>query len=391
MFVFIGTVLMYTDFGQTAQGIKLVGQAVGMVVLLKQFDWRDYWHINLIWGGQTVWPLILVAVGIYTSHQQTIVMFAIFAAFQLLWATMIGKYFSTNPGTLLRLCQKCLLGVLTLMCIIHRTVIWRIDQLFVGMMTNTRYGDQAVGRTSLMFVNVNALGIFATLLAVISLWFIFKRDARIRDWFGIVLAAVLILNAGSRAALVVTVLATLWLKSHSGIKKFLVGTLISILFCYTALLITNNHGGFALMLDDLSSHRISFGQTAVHSMFTQTTGLVGNGPVGTAYAAEHLFKYLGGIAVDNTVAFVIYSTGILGIIWFVTMSGWLIAQTIAPVARYLLFVIGSYAVFEHVWLVPSAPLSVMLLPVILGVMNGKEKRGNQSIGCDTDLQSSKRS
>ena len=69
----------------------------------------------------------------------------------------------------------------------------------------------------------------------------------------------------------------------------------------------------------------------------------------------------------------IYSTGVLGIIWFVTMSGWLIAQTIAPVSRYLLFVIGSYTVFEHVWLVPSAPLSVMFLPVILGVMNGNEK------------------
>lgn len=385
IFIFLFfSILGYSKLIAGSSVIKIVCQVIIIVVGIKQLNIKKYLFLWPLLLTFLLMPLVLIICGIYSNNIQQIIDFVLFFLFNLLFIIIVTQKYSTNIQCFLRICFKALNLSLFLLLFLFRGLSLNIPYLVSAMVSNERYGgDLLLERYGMGFQNPNTFAMFASILLMLSIYFIVIRKYIFISFIDILFSFLCIFNSESRTPFFVIGLSILYflilqiknkkIKVVIELFFYLALGIFSILIIYLLVNLNNNMNSLFIVLNNITSNRLSFGQEALNTVTKFSNVLFGIGPVSGKYITNNIFG--NNITLDDSFEFYLFTIGWIGLIFIYSLLIWILRKLRKEENKYLqtlglvTFVFYfSYSLFENTIFIPNSTLSNICLIIIFSIV-----------------------
>lgn len=327
---------------------------------------KDYYPILSISIPFFLIPLTLILTERYILNIRGVF---IYSASFLLYIFLTISIVELFPS-ILEFCRMTNYGVLISLIInvvISNELSLNIYQMLINMIENTR-----INRAYLGFSNPNIVGLIATIGVVIVIIKFFHSSFKIPDMICFLFYMLVIINSGSRTALLspiigglILVLLGIYHKIPSQLSLvilWLAGAL-TLFFIYYKLT-TSGIGLDYYSLNKLTSSRLERQLSTVNYLIMNDYILWG---VGNLNSSALYSTYLGTLLnTDNSPIYFITTIGIVGLIQVIAVLIWLFSRIgwNNKTALFCFLTMISSSLFEHTLLVPTSLFSLFFLCTI---------------------------
>lgn len=377
-FLIIFSTLSYTVH---PLGGTLLKYVIGIIIILVsilyvRFD-KYEWLVGLI-IIMVIIPLFLIICGVYDYDISQNINFIFLFIYYLLLVICLSNFYKNSITKFIRVWQYSLSFVLFILLLFYKGISLEVGYLLNLTLSNARYGnDLLVQRYGMGFLNVNTLALFSTILLFCSLYSLYKREHIILSLIDLLGVTVFILNAESRTPFILLIFIFITylicqirnLRMRIVFENFLLflGIIVSVWFMILFTIGTNYY--YYGALDDLSSHRISFGTSAFTFLKFDENIWFGLGPLNTTYISETVFG--GQLNLDNSIEFYTITIGILGAILIFGYLFYLFYKVNMSTSK-IGFITASfyfvYSFFENTIFLPNSMVSVFCLTIIFIIL-----------------------
>lgn len=365
-----GYVLNYSaEFSGIAGVLRLSSQ--GLIVLL------GIWYVNIknyYWAAPlllavVVLPLILMVVGVYARFTQANLSYITYFIFNSVAICCLATYFDGDVNKFIKIVSYTVLIILVSFFFRYGGLTLNIGTLFNNMINNTRGYTERYG---MGFVNVNTMGLIASIGVVGAVRNIFQKNLVLLNISAIIFYAIALVNSGARTpllafgvAIIFDVILRLWTPLKLVLVTIFSGTLISVIgvIVYLSLGFGSSYKLYDL-INAFTSNRLIF-YTQALSIEKSFGGIwFGLGPMSTTFAKN---TFLGAITIDGSAIYYVFTLGIVGAILILSYSIFLVINTVKLNERIVAFLLMyniAYALFENLLYIPNAILSMFVSVVI---------------------------
>lgn len=379
MFLYIFfSVLGYTELSVGAGMAQIFIQVLIIGIWIWNVNIYDYLFLWPLVVAVGIIPLIMILLGVYSFFTAQNLEYIIFFIFNLMFICCIVDRFKNNIQRLIELWFWTLNIVLGMLMFLYRGISLNLSFLLQAMISNQRYGNNIIQRYGMGFKNVNTMALFAVILIVCSIYLFFKRKYRAFTILDVVFGIVLIINAESRAPLLVLfgVMVLFFIRNIKGEKtRRIFSTLylvivISFTVLFVVLLFCKNSGNYLYTLvDEISSYRLSFGTQAIEFVRSHGSTLFGVGPLSSSYITNNIFNMA--LTLDNSIEYYLFTLGWIGLFIVYTFLAWCLYKIMSVNRldnRFAICIFDFYflySIFENTIFIPKSLLSLFCLTVIL--------------------------
>jgi hypothetical protein len=330
--------------------------AIFIIVVGQPIDFKKNVIMIVLWMFYNVYEFILVLSGIHVNHVNQISTYLLDMGLYVLMAISLATYLSKKINLVWAAVQLGLTLSLGWMAFnFHSQLMTYIPDLVSGIYENSR-----ISRVGIGFYNVNILGGLSGLLVFVSLIGVCKKQFRYSSVITTFFGAYLLINAGTRSAmlsLVATLLFFLIVRIGRRFRTIIVtGLPIAFFvgeFIYgTFIGVVNGKSNLAEIVGSLTTKRSELGMLAFDRLSDVPHVLFGTGMrIQADIRATFFSDWLGSYGLDGEPQWFIFTTGIFGaLVTLIIVSLAMYRIGKRSVSGFLFMVyFGTTMTFEHVF------------------------------------------
>lgn len=303
----------------------------------------------------------------------------------LLFVVSISSTYKNSINNIVNIWYYALNLSFLILFLLYKNISLNLMYLLHVIFSNDRYGsDKLVQRYAMGFTNINTFSLFASILLVCTLYQLIHHKNLILSSIDIVASIIFILNAESRASLVVILFLILVYIvisiKNKGVRSVLGIATVAILLCYSVtyvyLMLSANRISYLYnIIDSLSSFRLSSASQALDTLSRYGNLMLGVGPMSTTYITDNIFYK--SLALDGSLQYYIFTVGIVGMVFIYSYFGYIFFKILKVGQKYAIIVITFYFVyslFENILFIPNSTASIFCLSLIFTYLYGLTTR-----------------
>ena len=355
------------DTGKIQQLYMVEAFAVAIIFTVK----LDVIKLKLLipyWLTLTILPLVFSGFHFYALEGQKVVVRVIYITICMLFVLCLSQLYEGDLKTYTFIWQVIICSALLFLSVKEKDLSFNFGSMIQAIWENKRYDDQGYTRALLGFDNENQLGMFASVLFLVSCYQFKVAKNKLFSLISIVFAIVILINSGSRTPIVcLLTVIIVWVICNIKNKMMriilsciLLSVGIGALYLYIRFVFGHELGSLYTTVNEFSSYRISYAREVLKKIDF-------NWLVGIGIASPGFVKEMENLSLDSTLLYYLVTSGMVGLLGCCVAFFGLMLRHFRLKNRFQIYVGTFYVVFnlfENQFLLPDVNTTLICLSII---------------------------